>query len=393
VYAVRLLVIAESTPTTSPGHGNGSTLISAHLVANLPPDIHVDLVYFRDRAAEPDPAVVARADTIRVLTMRSRRLALLAQPFTRLPRASWQRRLHGRDLFAWSEPADVVYLHGMHVMAAAAGVQRPVVVHEVDPWSSYWSERASRGVGPRRAYDLVQSRRAARLERAAAAAGATLVVVNEADADALRRSTDGRVVALANGIELPDPTGEEGSVPADRVLTFVGSLDYPPNVEALSRFADEVWPHVRAALPDARMVVAGRRAGPAVLALADRGIEVLGEVPDVNAVFRGARASVYAGVTGRGTKNSVTESLMAGCPVVASPESARGQQPGPHLLVGADGPALAAHAIRLLVDTGAATEARRACCELRRRARDWATASGELADLLREVAGRSVSRP
>jgi polysaccharide biosynthesis protein PslH len=390
---VRVLVIAESTPTTSPGHGNGSTLISAHLLANLPPDFDVDLVYFRDRAGEPDAAVVARADTIRVLTMRSRRLALLAQPFTRLPRASWQRRLRRRDLIAWSKPADVVYLHGMHVMASAAGVQRPVVVHEVDPWSSYWSERASRGVGRRRAYDLVQSRRAARLERAAAAAGATLVVVNEADADALRRSTNGRVVALANGIELPDRSDDGGSVPVEPMLTFVGSLDYPPNVEALSRFADEVWPRVRAAVPDARMVVAGRRAGPAVLALADRGIEVLGQVPDVSAVFRRARASVYAGVTGRGTKNSVTESLLAGCPVVASPESARGQQPGPHLLVGADGPALAAQAIRLLVDTAAASEARRACGELLRAARDWATASAELADLMREVAGRCASRP
>lgn len=389
---MRLLVVSESAPTARPDGGNGSTLISAHLLANLPSDVSFDLVYFRDRAGDPDRAVSDRAESVHAIEIAPKRRALLAQPFTTLPRASWQRRIASADLARWSRGVDAVYLHGLHVMHLAGQLTPPVVAHEVDPWSLYWRQRALESRGLRRRYDLDQSRRAERLERTFAASGATIVVVNEADAQALRDSTGGRVVAVSNGVTVGHPSAgvdpsesAPGVLPPGRSLAFVGSLDYPPNVEALGRFNDEVWPLVRAAVPDARMVVAGRRAGPAVLALQGDGIDVVGAVPDVGAVFRSARASVYAGRTGRGTKNSVSESILAGCPVVASIESARGQPTGPHLLVGAEPSALAEHAVRLLLDDRAAAEARRACIEAGGQTKSWTTTAEEMAGLLRDM--------
>ncbi|MGA8993139.1 MAG: glycosyltransferase, partial [Nocardioidaceae bacterium] len=318
--------------------------------------------------------------------LRPRRRAVLAQPFSRLPRGNWQRRLPRRELRAMASEADVLYLHGLHVMHLGAGLALPVVAHEVDPWSEYWQQRAAGLRGPRRWYDLVQQRRAARLERSVAGAGATLVVVNENDAASLRRSSGGRVVALPNGVE--QAAAGAVVVPEEPVLVFVGTLDYPPNVEAVTRLAAEVWPRVRAAVPTARLVVAGRHPAAEVLAVAGEGIEVVGAVDDVAAVFRQARAAVYAGVTGRGTKNSVTESLMAGCPVVASPESARGQLPGPHLLVGADAEALASHAVTMLTDAAACGRARAACVAMHHQVRSWRDAATEMAALLHEAGVR-----
>lgn len=386
---MRVLMLCESAPSTDPAHGDGSTMISAHLLRELGPGVDVDLVYFSDGRTAPDARALQRASSVRAVPQRSRRQALAAQPFTDLPRANWQRRVPAEELRAWGRRADVLYVHGLHVFHHALQLSLPFVAHEIDPWSEYWRQRAEGLRGPRRWYDLVQSRRAARLERGVAAAGGTLVVVNQRDAESLRRSTGGRVETIANGVQRFDQTGD--LVPAEPVLAFVGTLDYPPNVEAVTRLAREVWPLVRTQVPEARVVVAGRHATPELRALEGDGIEVVGEVDDVSAVFRQARASIYAGVTGRGTKNSVTESLVAGCPVVASTESARGQVPGPHLLVGGDPSELAALAVRMLRDDDSNQEARRACSAVQAQVKGWAEAAGQMEELLREAARRGRS--
>jgi glycosyltransferase involved in cell wall biosynthesis len=380
---VRVLMLTESAPSLHPSLGNGSTLITARLLRNLPSDVEVDLVYFRDRRHAPDPQALRRARTVREEPARSRWRSLAAQPMTSLPRGSWQRP-EPAGLLELARTADVMYAHGLHVMHLAAASPIPVVAHEVDPWSQFWSQRAAERAGAARRYDLLQARRALRVERAVADSGATIVVVNEADADLLRRSTGGQVVAVANGVELPPEPSTEP--PADPVLAFVGSLDYAPNIEAVRRLVERVWPQVRARVPAARLVVAGRRPADPVLALAGDGVEVVGEVGDVGDVFRAARASVYAGVTGRGTKNSVTESLVHGCPVVASVESARSQRPGPHLRIGADDAALAALAVALLTDEQEARAARLGCTAFRAQARTWAAFGEDITTLLRQAA-------
>ena len=43
------------------------------------------------------------------------------------------------------------------------------------------------------------------------------------------------------------------------VVLFVGSLDYPPNVEALTDLVRVVMPTIREQVPEARLLVAGRR--------------------------------------------------------------------------------------------------------------------------------------
>jgi len=270
-------------------------------------------------------------------------------------------------------------------------LDRPVVAHEVDPWSEYWKERSVSRHGPMRWYDLVQARRATVLEQQLADAGATLLVVNEGDADLLRCRTGGTVHAVANGAQTFSGSGSD--VPEDPVVAFVGTLDYPPNVEAVGRLLDEVWPEVRRQVPTAHLLIAGRRPGKDLLERHGEGVEVLGEVGDVSDVFRRARASVYVGVTGRGTKNSVTESFVAGCPAVCSPASARGQEAGPHLIVGETSAELARHTVRLLTDDDAAHRAREACGAATAATRGWDQSVQEIVGLLRETARtRSVRR-
>ena len=134
----------------------------------------------------------------------------------------------------------------------------------------------------------------------------------------------------------------------DRV-SFVGTLDYAPNVEALERLIHRVWPLVRAERPTARLTIAGRRPGDWLQQLSVPGVEVLGAVDDVGGVFASSAAAAYIGVTGRGTKNTISEAIAAGCPVVASPEAARGQAVNEHLHVATTDEAIAGSLVALLV--------------------------------------------
>jgi glycosyltransferase involved in cell wall biosynthesis len=358
-------------------------MITAEVLSRLPPDVELHLAYFADRPQLPDRAVLDRAARVSVLPVRDGRLALLAQPLTRLPRASWQRAGSRRVVHEWAREADVAYLHGLHTFPLLDRLPVPAVVNEVDPWSDYWTERGRGRRGPAAWYDRWQAVGARRLERLAAARAAAVVVVNEADAQRLRERTGASAVALPNGTTRPRA---DASAREPATVVFVGTLDYPPNVEAVTRLVCDVLPLVRARVPAARVVLAGRRPTEAVQALAREGVEVLGDVPDTAAVLARGQAAVYPGRTGRGTKNTVGEAVAAGCPVVASVESARGYATGEHLRTGASDGEIADEVVRLLTDPEVADRARAAC---RARSADltgWDEVAARYVELLRSAA-------
>lgn len=151
------------------------------------------------------------------------------------------------------------------------------------------------------------------------------VVAGPEDAAALRRiSGRANVHVVPNGVvtqalrtpadEAPQPT-----------IAFTGVMAFPPNVDAVRHFADDVLPRVRERVPDARFVIAGRDPTVEVHELADRpGVDVLGEVPDMSAVLKQAWVAVAPMRTGAGIKNKVLEAWAVGTPVAMSVAAANG---------------------------------------------------------------------
>jgi glycosyltransferase involved in cell wall biosynthesis len=145
--------------------------------------------------------------------------------------------------------------------------------------------------------------------------------VSENDRVRLRRLGIDAVVA-PNGAVLP----EEQAPASGAGIAFVGSLDWEPNAEGVLWFAHEVWPMLRAARPDATLVVAGRSPGPALTGLGVEGIAVHSDVPAVAPVYQGAALAICPLLTGGGSRLKIVEALAYGRPVVSTRLGAEGME-------------------------------------------------------------------
>src|SRR5262249_33155974 len=145
------------------------------------------------------------------------------------------------------------------------------------------------------------------------------------------------------------PTGRPVNPP---VVLFVGALAWGPNVSAAVFLAEQAFPKIRAARPDAMLLLVGKDPAPAVKALGRLpGVEVTGGVPSVRPYL--AKASLLAVPldSGGGTRLKILEAFAAGLPVVSTGVGAEGIAviDGGDI-VRAERPAMADAILRVLAD-------------------------------------------
>ena len=199
----------------------------------------------------------------------------------------------------------------------------PRVVDFVDALSEAARQAARNDPAPwRRAYWTVEAPRLAAAEARAARGAAVLLATTPFDAEHLPAGTR----AVANGVTLL-PRGPSERAP---VVAFTGRLMYRPNRLAARRLLNEIWPRVRRAVPDARLLVGGADAPGEMRASEGReGVEVVSPVADMAAFLRRARVVALPVDLGTGTPNKLFEAFEAGAAVVASAGViARASSPG-----------------------------------------------------------------
>jgi glycosyltransferase involved in cell wall biosynthesis len=149
--------------------------------------------------------------------------------------------------------------------------------------------------------------------------------------------------------------------PPGRTLLFLGSLDVPHAVRGIEWFLASVWPSILARVPDATVVVAGRRPRPEVVTLAarTRSAVLVGDPERVDELFAAARVFVNPVFAGSGVNLKLGEPLRRAVPVVTTTVGARGLDRVRAAFDVADAPGdTAAICARLLVDDGAWRQAR-----------------------------------
>lgn len=135
--------------------------------------------------------------------------------------------------------------------------------------------------------------------------------------------------------------------PASGKLLFVGSAN-PINVDSLEYFLAQVFPLIRAALPEASLLLAGRICN----AVADQpGLVKLGELPDLAEAYAQADVVVVPVRFGTGLNVKSIEALGYGMPLVTTPDGSKGiVAPELPFLVGDSAEAFAAAVLRICAD-------------------------------------------
>jgi len=139
----------------------------------------------------------------------------------------------------------------------------------------------------------------------------------------------GRVYGIPNGVDgeywNPERAYPNPYRPGERVVVFVGAMDYWANVHAVQWFAQEVWPGIRGQRPDSRFYIVGAKPTPAVCSLARlAGITVTGRVEDVRPYLAHAHAAATPLRIARGIQNKVLEALAMGKVLLATPQAYEG---------------------------------------------------------------------
>jgi sugar transferase (PEP-CTERM/EpsH1 system associated) len=145
-----------------------------------------------------------------------------------------------------------------------------------------------------------------------------------------------RVAVVQNGVDTERFSPEReypNPYPSDQVvLVFTGVMDYWPNVDCVTWFASEVFPRVRARIPQAAFYIVGARPTRTVLDLAQLpGVMVTGSVADTRPYLAHARVAVAPLRIARGTQNKVLEAMAMSRPIVASSHAIAGIEPCPAL--------------------------------------------------------------
>lgn len=176
------------------------------------------------------------------------------------------------------------------------------------------------------------------------------LVVSPVEQELLGKEAPGaRVEVLSNVHEI---YGCRQPFGARRDLVFVGGFQHPPNTDAVTWFVREVFPLVRAELPDATFHVIGSKVPDAIRALADEHVLVHGYVEDIAPYMDGCRISVAPLRYGAGVKGKVNMAMSYGLPVVATIAAVEGMhvRAGEDVLVADEAAAFAANVVRLYRD-------------------------------------------
>jgi len=205
-------------------------------------------------------------------------------------------------------------------------------VDMVDMDSAKWAAYARRRPWP---VSAVYKREAARLlayEREIAARSEASIFVTREEATLFRDAAPesaAKVATIGNGVDSTyfSPAAESASpfASGERPIVFTGAMDYWPNVDAVSWFARDMLPQIRARDRSARFYVVGMNPASAVRALAsDPAVVVTGRVDDVRPFLEHARVIVAPLRVARGIQNKVLEAMAMAKAVVVTPAVAAG---------------------------------------------------------------------
>lgn len=203
-----------------------------------------------------------------------------------------------------------------------------VMAHNVE--SLIWQRYTQAEANPvKRWYVRKQWEKFERFERWAYSSASVAIAVSREDAELMReRFGVARAEVVENGVDV-DYFKPQRDVERDPArLLFLGSLDWRPNLDAVSQLLDKIFPKVRQQVPTATLAIVGRRPPQW---LRDRlaavpGVHLFADVPDVRPFLATCGMLVVPLRIGGGSRLKILEALATETPVISTRVGAEGLQ-------------------------------------------------------------------
>jgi polysaccharide biosynthesis protein PslH len=219
--------------------------------------------------------------------------------------------------FEWMAYADA--------LRGVSGVRRVIVAHNIE--SLIWERYVQSETNPlRRWYVRQQWRKFRRVERRLFNEVECVVTVSPEDQQLARKEFGVTHTAVVdNGVDCAY-FGEMPRRPERASVLLLGSLDWRPNLDAVTLLLDRIFPLVRQEEPEAHLAIVGRRPPPWLVSRVAgmRGVELHADVPDVRPYLARATAMTVPLRIGGGSRLKILEAMAAGTPVVSSRVGAEG---------------------------------------------------------------------
>lgn len=161
------------------------------------------------------------------------------------------------------------------------------------------------------------------LQRRAIMLSACVTVCAEADRRLISRLGAGtRSAVVPNAVDYPATIGPLTPAPT---LLFLGNHAYQPNAIAAERLIKRIWPRIRAARPDATLMIAGNAIEKISGFVGSiEGIECLGYVSDLADLYAKTKIVCCPIDVGGGTRIKLIEGAAYGKPMVSTTIGAEG---------------------------------------------------------------------
>jgi polysaccharide biosynthesis protein PslH len=205
-----------------------------------------------------------------------------------------------------------------------------------------WKRRVEHASGlPQKLYLQMQARRMLAYEGLVCRSVKNVIAVSTIDASTMQSLyAISRVDAVPTGVDI-DYFAPPPESPQTADLTFVGSMDWNPNIDGIDWFIREVLPLIRKERSGVTLAIVGRKPPEHLITLAqnDPHITVTGTVPDVRPYLWSSLVSIVPLRIGGGTRLKIYEAMAAKAPVVSTTIGAEGLdiQDGDNILL-ADSP-------------------------------------------------------
>jgi polysaccharide biosynthesis protein PslH len=272
----------------------------------------------------------------------------------------------------------------------ASSLKTPTVLFQHNVESALWERQARHEANAVKSVAFkLEAAKMIKYETAAVKRFDHVIAVSDHDRELMSAMTEREKISVVpTGVDLAEfaKVNSVKEETTEHVVLFLGSMDWPANVDGVDFFCREVWQQVKASVPDAKFYIVGRNPPARITKLASDSIVVTGRVDSVMPYLRKASVFIVPLRIGGGTRLKIYEAMAAGKAVVSTSIGAEGldYHNGEDILIADEAAKFASDVIDLLINKERRTRIEQNAANLAAQY-DWATIAKRFEEILEKA--------